>query len=71
MTPNVNWMAQAGVIMPFKLGAEVGLLELFSTTPIFGTPIDVALSELAIEAFYPADTATGERLRRPAAGVSP
>ncbi|HEV2673833.1 MAG TPA: helix-turn-helix transcriptional regulator [Aliidongia sp.] len=55
---------QAGVIVPFRLETAEGLLDLFSTTTIFGTPIDVTLSELAIEAFYPADAATGERLRR-------
>lgn len=59
-----NDQEQAGVIVPFRLETAAGLLELFSTTTIFGTPIDVTLSELAIEAFYPADAATGERLRR-------
>ena len=29
-----------------------------STTTVFGTPREVTLSELAIEAFYPADDAT-------------
>ena len=64
----VNDHEHAGVIVPFRLETAAGLLELFSTTTIFGTPIDVTLSELAIEAFYPADAATGERLRRLAAG---
>jgi hypothetical protein len=40
------------------------MLALFSTITIFGTPVDVTLSELAIEAFFPADEATGEILRR-------
>jgi hypothetical protein len=39
-------------------------LQLFSTTTVFGTPVDVTLSELAIEAFYPADAETGAALRR-------
>ncbi len=30
----------------------------FSTTTVFGTPLDVTLAELAIEAFYPADEQT-------------
>jgi hypothetical protein len=37
-------------------------LRFFSTTTVFGTPRDVTLDELAIEAFFPADEATLERL---------
>jgi hypothetical protein len=33
-----------------------------STTTVFGTPVDITLSELAIEAFLPADAATAEAL---------
>ena len=36
---------------------------MLSMTTIFGTPVDVTLSELAIEAFLPADGETAERLR--------
>jgi hypothetical protein len=39
-------------------------LTLFSTTTVFGTPVDVTLSELAIEAFFPADPETAAALRR-------
>src|SRR5437870_3563362 len=38
-------------------------VSLFSTTTIFGTPLDIALSEIALECFYPADAATVEILR--------
>jgi hypothetical protein len=31
---------------------------------VFGTPVDVTLAELAIEAFYPADADTAEALHR-------
>ena len=41
-------------------------LSFFSTTTVFGTPLDVTVAELAIEAFYPADGATAEALRRAA-----
>jgi hypothetical protein len=37
---------------------------LFSTTTVFGTPVDITLSELALEAFYPADAASAVILRR-------
>jgi len=33
-------------------------LRLFSTVATFGTPLDVAASELAIEMFLPAETTT-------------
>ncbi len=38
-------------------------LSFLSTTTIFGTPVDVTLSELAIESFFPADAATAAALR--------
>jgi hypothetical protein len=44
----------AGVVAPFQLLTDGGMLTLFSTTTIFGTPIDITLSELAIESFFPA-----------------
>ena len=53
-----------GVVVPMRLETPVGTLQLFSTTTVFGTPVDVTLSELAIEAFYPADAETGAALRR-------
>ena len=40
-----------------------GTLALFGTVTVFGTPLDVTLSELAVEAFFPADAATAARLR--------
>lgn len=54
----------AGVVVPMRLRTPVGVLSFFSTTTVFGTPVDVTLSELAIEAFFPADRATAEALRR-------
>jgi transcriptional regulator with XRE-family HTH domain len=52
------------VIVPFKLITDDGILAFFSTTTVFGTPVDITLSELALEAFYPADATTAEALRR-------
>jgi transcriptional regulator with XRE-family HTH domain len=54
----------ADVVVPLRLRTEAGLLSFFSTTTVFGTAVDVTLSELAIEAFFPADAATAETLRR-------
>lgn len=54
----------AGVVVPLQLMSDEGMLTLFSTTTVFGTPVDVTLSELAIEAFFPANPETAEALRR-------
>jgi transcriptional regulator with XRE-family HTH domain len=54
----------ADVVVPLRLRTDAGLLSFFSTTTVFGTAVDVTLSELAIEAFFPADATTAEILRR-------
>jgi transcriptional regulator with XRE-family HTH domain len=59
----------ADVVVPLQLVTEEGVLSLFSMTTVFGTPIDVTLSELALEAFLPANGATAEALRRLAAAA--
>jgi transcriptional regulator with XRE-family HTH domain len=51
------------VVVPFQLATDAGTLSFFSTTTVFGTPVDITLSELAVEAFFPADAATAEALR--------
>lgn len=53
-----------GVVVPLRFRTEAGTLSLFSTTTIFGTPVDVTLAELAIESFFPADAETAELLRK-------
>jgi transcriptional regulator with XRE-family HTH domain len=53
----------ASVVVPLQLTVGDVTLALFSTTTVFGTPVDVTVSELAIESFFPADGATAERLR--------
>jgi hypothetical protein len=54
----------AGIAIPFQLMTGGGLLSFISMTTVFGTPIDISLSELAIESFFPADPATAEAMRR-------
>lgn len=44
--------------LPMQLHVGNHTLRLFSTIATFGTPLDVAASELAIETFLPADGAT-------------
>jgi transcriptional regulator with XRE-family HTH domain len=53
-----------GIAVPLRLRIGQGVLNLISTTTIFGTPVDVTLQELALETFFPADEATAEQLRR-------
>ncbi len=53
-----------GVMLPLELATEAGVMAFFSTVTVFGTPIDITLSELALECFYPADEATAEILQR-------
>lgn len=47
-----------GLVVPLRLSAGEDELRLWSTTTVFGTPREVTVSELAIEAFYPADAPT-------------
>jgi transcriptional regulator with XRE-family HTH domain len=54
------------IVVPLRYRAGDAELSFFSTTTVFGTPLDVTVAELAIEAFYPADPATAEALRRAA-----
>ena len=57
------------VLTLFRLRSPLGELALFSTITVFGTPVDITLSELALESFYPADADTAVRLRRLAEGM--
>lgn len=54
----------AAFVVPFRLITDTGILAFFSTVTVFGTPLDITLSELAVEAFYPADATTADVLRR-------
>ena len=49
--------------VPFRLATDAGVLSFISTITVFGTPVDVTLSELALESFFPADAATAAALR--------
>ncbi len=56
--------SHSDVAVPFQMKSDAGVLSFYSTTMVFGTPVDVTLSELAIEAFFPADAFTAAALRR-------
>lgn len=53
----------AAPVVPLRVrGVDGRELAFLSTTTLFGTPGDVTVDELAIEAFLPADDATAEAL---------
>jgi hypothetical protein len=61
--PNPTDRDYAGIAVPLELITDAGRLSFISTTTVFGTPVDVTLSELAIESFFPADQRTADLLR--------
>lgn len=58
--PRESHAGADAIAVPFRISTELGLLSFFSMTTVFGTPVDVTLSELALEFFVPADAATVE-----------
>src|SRR6516162_5807151 len=58
------------VVIPLKLRFDGEVLSFMSATMIFGTPVDITLSELALETFFPADELTAERMRAMAAALA-
>src|SRR5258706_6280193 len=51
------------VAIPFKMRLDGQVLSFISTTMIFGTPVDITLSEFALETFFPAVDLTAGRIR--------
>ena len=62
--PEMLSTPDADVVIAMRFRTPFGELSLFSTITVFGTPVDVTLSELAVEAFFPADTSSRELLER-------
>lgn len=60
--------AAAAVAVPLRIRMGPETLTFISTITVFGTPLDVTLSELAIESFFPADEQTRFALQRLGAG---
>ncbi|MCB1884362.1 MAG: helix-turn-helix transcriptional regulator [Geminicoccaceae bacterium] len=55
--------ARDAVAVPLELLTEAGTLRFLSTTTVFGTALDISLSELAVECFFPADEGTAAVMR--------
>lgn len=51
------------LFVPLRLRHGDGELSLITTIATFGTVLDVTISELSIESFFPADAATADALR--------
>jgi len=60
--PGRGWPGDMVTALRMRLGGET--LSFFTTTLVFGTPVEVTLSELAIESFLPADAETAAAVRR-------
>jgi transcriptional regulator with XRE-family HTH domain len=56
--------AAADIAVPFRLEMAAGTLSFLSTTTVFGTAVDITLSELTIETFFPADPETAQAMRK-------
>jgi transcriptional regulator with XRE-family HTH domain len=52
------------LVIPLVLQTPGGVMRFYTTTMVFGSPVDITLSELAIETFMPADSATEAAMRR-------
>jgi hypothetical protein len=59
-----------GLSVPLRLRAADAELELITTLTYFGTAVDVAVAELRLEAFLPADEATATALAKLVAAAS-
>src|SRR4030081_285912 len=62
-------LSSDNVAIPFKMRLAGEVLSFISTTMIFGTPVDITLSELALEKFFPAEQLPAERMRSIAAAL--
>jgi transcriptional regulator with XRE-family HTH domain len=68
--PDVELPGPGEVIVPLRIRAGDQELSFFSTVATFGTPLDITLSELVIESFFPADAATAQALQDRAAAAA-
>lgn len=58
-----NEVDYSSFAVPLQLMSDHGELSFISTVTVFGTPIDVTVSELAIETFFAADKQTADALQ--------
>lgn len=63
--PDPTPHASPDIVLTLRLRVGDHVLSFLTTTTVFGTPGDVTVAELAIEALYPADAETRALLTRP------
>lgn len=56
--PRLGHGIDHSLAIPFRIQTKLGPLSFFSTVTVFGTPVDVTVSEIALEMLYPADGET-------------
>jgi transcriptional regulator with XRE-family HTH domain len=61
--PTAGRPSRSDVVVPMRYRLGDAELSFFSMTAVVGTPLDITVEELAIEAFYPADEDTAQVLR--------
>jgi transcriptional regulator with XRE-family HTH domain len=61
--PAVELPGPGEIVVPLRLEHGDGELRFMSIVSTFGTPLDITVQELSIEAFFPADAATAAALR--------
>jgi transcriptional regulator with XRE-family HTH domain len=62
-TTNLEMPGAGEVVIPLRLRNGDQELVFFSMVAAFGTPLDITVDELALELFFPANSATAEVLR--------
>ena len=62
LEPPPDGRAGHDIVLPLRLCDGGRELAFFSTVSTFGTPVEITLAELTIEAFYPANATTAARL---------
>jgi transcriptional regulator with XRE-family HTH domain len=61
--PAVEMPGPGEIVVPLRIRHGDGELRFMSIVSTFGTPLDITVQELSIEAFFPADAATAAVLR--------
>jgi len=61
---NASLTKSIAVPLQLRLPGHDSMLSFLSTTTVFGTPVDITLSELALETFFPADDITARFIQQ-------
>jgi hypothetical protein len=64
MSKHAGPVVEGGIVVPLTLSSAEGPLSFISTTTVFGTAIDVTLSEVTIETFFPANPETASSMAK-------